>query len=63
MSMGLFEWHPKDGEGVMSPYWWIYFAVAGGLTLVVFLSYFFWSRLTDAWSSRGEKMKSDRDMA
>jgi len=61
MSMGLFEWHPKEDEGVMSPYWWIYFAVAGGLTLAVFLVYFFWSRLTDAWHLRGEK--SEHDMA
>ncbi|KAK0648507.1 hypothetical protein B0T16DRAFT_408321 [Cercophora newfieldiana] len=55
MSMGLFEWHPKDGERVLSNYWWIYFLVAGVLTLGVFLVYF-WSRLRDAWPSfRGRK--------
>jgi hypothetical protein len=60
MSMGLFNWHAGEGEQVMSRYWWVYLAVAGGLTLVVFLVYFFWSRLTDAYSLKREK--SDRDM-
>ena len=60
MSMGLFNWQPEEGETVMSRYWWIYFAVTGGLTLIVFLVYFFWSRLTDAWSHWREK--SDREM-
>jgi hypothetical protein len=52
MSMGLFQWHPEDGEGVVSKYWYVYFAVAGGLTLVVFASHLFWSCLADAWSVR-----------
>ncbi|KAK0715322.1 hypothetical protein B0H67DRAFT_537688 [Lasiosphaeris hirsuta] len=60
MSMGLFNWHPDEGKEIMSPFWWIYFAVAGGLTLIVFLVYFFWSRLRDAWSLRGEN--SDREI-
>ncbi|KAK3342157.1 hypothetical protein B0T25DRAFT_586193 [Lasiosphaeria hispida] len=43
MSMGLFNWHPREDEEVMSPYWWIYFAVAGGLTALVFiLEPYFW---------------------
>jgi len=55
MSMGLFNWHATGDDAIMSPLWWIYFAVAGGLTALVFIVYFFWSRMTDAWSLRGEK--------
>ncbi|KAK0610882.1 hypothetical protein B0T14DRAFT_607077 [Immersiella caudata] len=58
MSMGLFNWHAKEDEAVMSRYWWVYLAVAGGLTLFVLLTYRYWSRL---WSLKGEK--SDREMA
>ena len=47
MSMGLFNWHPKEGEPVLSPWWYIYFIVAGGLTTVVFILYFCWSRITE----------------
>lgn len=60
MSMGLFNWHPKAGEEIMSLYWWVYFAVTGGLTIIVFLVYFFRPRLAAAWSHRGQK--SDRDL-
>jgi hypothetical protein len=46
MSMGVFNWHPKDDESVLSPWWYVYFIMAGGLTAVVFALYFFWSRST-----------------
>ncbi|KAK4447296.1 hypothetical protein QBC34DRAFT_496178 [Podospora aff. communis PSN243] len=61
MSMGLFDWHPEADASVMSPYWWVYFAVAGGLTLFVFLLYFFWSPITHAWSLKKENSEVSHD--
>ena len=52
MSMGLFNWHPKDDETVVSEWWWVYFAVAGGLTAAVFVLYFWWSWFTGTFFPR-----------
>jgi len=55
MSMGLFNWQAKDEESVLSPWWYVYFVIAGGLTALVFVAYFFWSRITQGVLGRGRK--------
>ncbi|KAK0752897.1 hypothetical protein B0T18DRAFT_395581 [Schizothecium vesticola] len=56
MSMGLFNWQPKDGDSVLSPWWYIYFVVTGGLTTLVFVVYLYWPRVAVVIFSR----KQDR---
>ncbi|KAG7290343.1 hypothetical protein NEMBOFW57_000343 [Staphylotrichum longicolle] len=62
MSMGLFNWHPKEGESVLSPWWYVYFIVAGGLTAAVFIVYFFWSRISAAVFRFQEGRKLDQSI-
>jgi hypothetical protein len=59
MSMGLFNWHPKEGEAVMSRWWYIYFLLAGGITAFVFALHFYWPRITAAISRRRRKLGLD----
>ena len=40
MSMGLFEWHPEEGQNVISPWWYVYFAVSIPLTIFVLGLYY-----------------------
>jgi hypothetical protein len=37
--MEVFNWHPKDDENVIGPYFWAYLGIAGGLTLVTVVSW------------------------
>ncbi len=62
MSMGLFNWQPQEGESVLSPWWYVYFIVTGGLTAVVFLIYFFWSRISEAVYHFREGRKLDQSI-
>jgi len=65
--MGVFDWKEgaeggdnKSKTGVLAPLWWIFFPMAGGLTLVVL--FIFWQYLTGwqllHWAA--EKMNSLR---
>jgi uncharacterized membrane protein YwaF len=40
-SMSFFTWEPKEGEGVVSPWFWVYVVIAVGLTLITVGLWFF----------------------
>ncbi len=58
--MGLFNWHPQEGNRVLAPWWYVYFIVAGGLKTVVFMVYFFWSRIREVVFHFRERRKLDQ---
>jgi len=39
--MGVFNWNPEAGQGVLTIYFWVYVGVAGSLTAVT-LSAWLW---------------------
>ena len=42
--MGMFNWQAPKGAAVLSSRFWIYWAITGPLTLLVFAIWFFWLR-------------------
>ncbi|KAF3919475.1 hypothetical protein ABW20_dc0100116 [Dactylellina cionopaga] len=52
-SMGMFNWNPGDGgRPSISPYIWIYWAVAIPLTAVVMIGWKFWSNREIHWKRK-----------
>ena len=54
--MGVFNWHPDEDkkESVLSSHWWIFFPIAGGLTVIVLGLYCFWTPLV-------KRIRGDKD--
>lgn len=40
-SMNLFDWQAQDGRSVVSKYFWVFVAVAAGLTIITLLTWYF----------------------
>lgn len=39
--MNLFDWQAQDGRSVVSKYFWVFVAVAAGLTIITLLTWYF----------------------
>ncbi len=55
ITLRALNWQAKQGESVLSPRWYVYFVITGGLTALVFVAYFFWSRITRSLFGTGRK--------
>lgn len=61
--MGFFDWKPEQGQTMVSPYIWLYFAITTGFTCATIFVWYLYNRMKSRKSGSDLEMQSSRTLS